>query len=224
MFRRGAIRTLDAGCGNGCLGFAARRLGNKVLCVSFDAHQVEKNREFYHCLGYSDMEFEVCNLYDLARLGRQFDQIICSETLEHITGDAEVIRIFAEILTDNGVLHLCCPYAPHPSNNLGRTNDPETGGHVRDGYTLETYKALLEPVGFTIVSHFGLGSNLLIRTDQVVRFVRDHFGHLAAAPFFLLFGWLAVLLDDRMDEPKAPYSLYVQATKRFNKPKGEQIR
>lgn len=213
MFREGAIRTLDAGCGNGCLGYAAHRLGNKVLGVSLDADQIARNREFYRWKRSSEIEFQVCNLYELHKLGRQFDQIICSETLEHITKDRDVMRIFAQILTDNGVLHLCCPYAFHPEHKLGRTNEPENGDHVRDGYTLESYKALLESAGFTIVSHMGLGSNVLCRTDQVIRVIRNHFGDVSALPIYLLVGWLALLLDDRI-EPKVPYSLYVQGVKK----------
>lgn len=213
MFRPGPIRTLDAGCGNGCLTFAARRLGNEVLGVEINAERVTRNREFYRRLGYHDMKFEVCSLYDLRKIGGRFDQIICSETLEHIAGDAEVIRIFAELLTDNGILHLCCPYALHPENNLGRTNGPEDGGHVRDGYTLESYQALLESAGFTIVSHLGLGSKLLCQADQAIRSVRERLGDIGALPLYLLFGWLAVFLDDQ-SESEIPLSLYVQAIKK----------
>lgn len=213
LFRAGSIRTLDAGCGNGCLGFAASRLGNKVLGVSFNAQEVEKNRGFYQWLGSKDLEFKTCNLYDLRKLGWQYDQIICSETLEHLARDDEVVRIFAEILTDNGVLHLCCPYRMHPRHHQGRTDDPETGGHVRDGYTLEDYQALLEPAGFNIVRHLGLGSNLLVCTDEAIRFIRNHFGDAAAIPWFLLFGWWPVLLEKQI-EPKIPFSLYVQAIKK----------
>jgi 2-polyprenyl-3-methyl-5-hydroxy-6-metoxy-1,4-benzoquinol methylase len=100
MFKNGGIRTLDAGCGNGCLAFAAGQLGNKVLGISIDHAQVANNSEFYNWLGQYHMQFETCSLYDLKILGRRFDQIICSETLEHISRDKEVIRIFLDILTN----------------------------------------------------------------------------------------------------------------------------
>lgn len=212
LFRGGGIKTLDAGCGNGCLGFAAYLLGNEVLGVSFEAPQIERNREFYSWLGCQNMKFEVCNLYDLRKLGKKFNQIICSETLEHIAKDAEMVKIFSEILDEDGILHLCCPYALHPSHRQGRTKGPETGGHVRDGYTLQTYEALLKPAGFQIKSYLGLGSNLLVCADRVIRWVRNHFGDLGALPLYLLGGWLAVLLDERI-EPRVPFSLYVQAVK-----------
>lgn len=212
MFQKGPIRTLDAGCGNGCLTFAAYQLGNKVVGVELNADQVTRNREFFGRMGYKDIEFEVYNLYDLRNMGRKYDQIICSETLEHIARDTEIIKIFAEILTDNGILHLCCPYALHP-DYYGWTYGPENGGHVRAGYTLESYKALLEPAGFTIVSHLGLGSKLLCRADRAIGAIRTRLGDVGALPLYLLFGWVAVFLDDHQSEPEIPLSLYIQAIK-----------
>lgn len=213
MIRKGSMRTLDAGCSNGYLTYAAYRRGNKVLGVDLDGKQVTKNIEFYRWLGCSGMQFEVCDIYELSKLGQRFDQIICSETLEHIVRDDEVIRTFAEILTDNGLLHLCSPYALHPHHNLGRINEPETGGHVRDGYTLESYKALLKPAGFTILHYFGLGSKFLYRADQVIRVIRNHLGDIAAFPIYLILGWPALWIDTQT-KPEVPFSVYVQAIKK----------
>src|SRR5262245_4039431 len=42
LFLQGSVRTLDAGCGNGALTYAAYCLGNEVLGVTFDASEVEK--------------------------------------------------------------------------------------------------------------------------------------------------------------------------------------
>ena len=38
-------------------------------------------------------------------------------------------------------------------------DNSEDGGHVRDGYTLESYRKLLEPAGFRIEKSFGIGSS-----------------------------------------------------------------
>jgi SAM-dependent methyltransferase len=143
-------------------------------------------------------------------LDRQFDQIICSETLEHISRDAEVVAIFHDLLNPGGVLHLCCPHALHPEHHLGRTNAPEDGGHVRDGYTWESYRALLEPAGFHIDAQAGLGSPLLLTVDRPVRFIRNHFGEAAAIPVFLLL-WPLIWFD--WIDPQMPYCIYVRAVK-----------
>src|SRR5205085_2217852 len=106
----------------------------------------------------------------------------------------EVAAIFHDLLNPGGILHLCCPNAQHPGHKLGRTNGPEDGGHVRDGYTWESYAALLEPAGFQLQARAGVGSPLLLALDRPIRFVRNHFGEAAAIPVFALL-WPFTLLD-----------------------------
>jgi SAM-dependent methyltransferase len=211
-FRPGPIDTLDAGCGNGALAYAAYKLGNRVLGVSVRADEIERNQEYFGSLltNCERLQFRELNLYDLPRLDRTFDQIVCSETLEHITRDTEVVGYFANLLRPGGVLHLCCPFSLHPSNNLGRVSGPEDGGHVRDGYTLQSYACLLEQAGLQIVACGGLGSPLLVDLDRRVSMLRGRYGDMAALPAFLAclpLSWL-----DRPN-PRVPLSLYVQATK-----------
>ncbi|MDZ8188207.1 MAG: class I SAM-dependent methyltransferase [Nostoc sp. ChiSLP02] len=212
FFRSGEIETLDAGFGNGALSYAAYNLGNRVLGVTYDRTQVEKARTFFSALNTDPerLQFQVCNLYDLSQLNRKFDQIICSETLEHIQKDDAIVKYFYDILKPGGVLHLCCPFSLHPDHNLGRIDDPEDGGHVRDGYTLESYKKLLQPVGFQIVKSVGLGSPLLVALDKAMVAVRCKLGEIPAIPLFLL-----ALPLQRLDylNPSVPFSLYVQVVK-----------
>jgi len=150
------------------------------------------------------------NIYELRSLGQKFDQIICSETLEHIKRDKEVVQMFADILNPGGRLILCCPHALHPEHNLGRTDEPETGYHVRDGYTLESYEALLGPAGLRITRRMGLGSPLLVWLDNQLRRARLRVGDFWAFPIFLLM--LPLTWLDYTD-PKVPFSLAVVAEK-----------
>jgi SAM-dependent methyltransferase len=212
FFRRGPIDTLDAGCGNGALAYAAYALGNHVLGVTSVPEQVYKAQELFSAIGAdrNRLRFEVCDLYNLPQLDQKFDQIICSETLEHIKQDQLIIHHFYEALRPGGVLHLCCPFALHPENKLGRIDSPEDGGHVRDGYTLSSYQTLLRPVGFEIVRSLGLGIPLLLKADRYIRAVRNRAGDLIALPLFLL--TLPLQLMDYID-PTTPLSIYVQAVK-----------
>jgi SAM-dependent methyltransferase len=212
FFREGPIDTLDAGCGNGALSYAAYRRGNRVLGVTMDAGQVQKARKYFCFLGTDPdrLKFEVCNLYDLPRLGLKFDQIICSETLEHITRDRLVVQHFHDLLHEEGVLHLCCPFSEHPGNKGQVCTDETVGWHVRDGYTLESYRELLEPLGFRIVKSVGLGSPLLVRLINLVQGLWNRKGFAAALPLFLL-TWPLQFLDYM--NPPVPWSLYVQCVK-----------
>lgn len=211
-FREGAIDTLDAGCGNGALSYAAYRRGNRVLGVTMEPGQVQKDNEYFSFLGTDPdrLKFEVCNLYDLPRIDRTFDQIICSETLEHITRDKNVIQHFYDVLRDGGVLHLCCPYSEHPVNKGQVCTDESVGWHVRDGYTLESYRALLEPVGFEIVKTGGFGSPVLVKLSSIIQPILSNKGAAFALPLFLL-SWPLQLLD--YPDPPVPISLYVQCLK-----------
>jgi SAM-dependent methyltransferase len=212
-FREGPIDTLDAGCGNGALSYAAYRRGNRVLGVNMDSGQVRKATEYFSFLGTDPdrLKFKVWNLYDLPQIREKFDQIICSETLEHITRDQLVVQYFYDALREGGVLHLCCPYSDHPGNKGRVCTDESVGWHVRDGYTMESYRALLEPAGFQIVKSGGFGSPLLVKLTSVIQPVLSREGVAFALPFFLL-SWPLQLLD--YENPRVPWSLYVQCVKK----------
>jgi len=213
FFKRGSIDTLDAGCGNGALSWAAYKLGNRVLGVTNNPMEVKKANDLFSFVGAdaNNLKFEVCNLYDLSTLGMKFDQIICSETLEHIKYDKEVVQNFYNILKPDGLLHLCTPHSLHPDHNLGRYDEPEDGGHVRDGYTLESYRSILHPIGFEIIDSVGLGTPALIFIDKIIRLTRNKFGDFVALPIFFL-TWTLQYLDSL--DPDTPYSIYVRAIKR----------
>lgn len=212
-FREGPIDTLDAGCGNGALSYAAYRRGNRVLGVNMDSGQVRKATEYFSFLGTDPdrLKFKVWNLYDLPQIREKFDQIICSETLEHITRDQLVVQYFYDALREGGVLHLCCPYSDHPGNKGRVCTDESVGWHVRDGYTMESYRALVEPAGFQIVKSGGFGSPLLVELVSVIQPVFSRKGIAFALPFFLL-SWPLQLLD--YENPRVPWSLYVQCVKK----------
>ena len=173
---------------------------------------MRNRRLFHHLLHVPDerLRFEVMNLYDLPSLDMEFDEIICTEVLEHIADDRRVCKSFWDSLEPGGVLHLCCPNAAHPDNQAQALDERESGGHVRAGYTVESYRALLEPIGFRIDRVIGLGGpvrqwcNKRITGAQVVAGLP-----LGVLAFFLLwpFSWLDAA------QPKVPYSLYVRAVK-----------
>lgn len=203
---------LDAGCGNGMLSHQAHLKGNRVIGVSIK-EEVTRNRELfntYHGIPEDRLSFRHLNLYDIEAINEKFDEIICCEVMEHIKGDEQVCRAFFKILKPGGVLHLCCPNAEHPDHVNYPLDPAETGGHVRTGYTFQSYKALLEPIGFELSPPLGLGGPLRQACNRPITKAHSFGGlPLAIATFVAFAPWS--LLDS--PAPKVPYSLYVRATK-----------
>ena len=77
-FITGLVDTLDAGCGNGALAYAAYKKGNNVLGVSSSESDIVRNRKYFSHLRIDKdrLKFKVLNLYDLPSINNKFDQII----------------------------------------------------------------------------------------------------------------------------------------------------
>jgi SAM-dependent methyltransferase len=214
FWKTGRRRVLDAGSGNGYFSFLAYRSGADVLALNCEQGQVEKARDFLNGHRKADpkrLEFREFNLYNLNQLNEAFDEIICYETLEHIKGDEQVCRQFFRLLKPGGVLHVCCPNALHPRNQQELLDTEETGGHVRAGYTEQSYRDLLEPLGFQIKQVRGVGSAATVLADKWLRKIRHRCGDLVALPL-LPFGRAAVRWTRQLD-PAVPFSFYVEAVK-----------
>jgi SAM-dependent methyltransferase len=213
-WKTGPRRVLDAGSGNGWFSYLAYRSGATVQAVNIVEDQVEKATRFYNGwrgIPTDRLSFRMLNLYEIDCFeAESFDEIICYETLEHIKNDGKVCTSFHRLLKPGGVLHLCCPYAEHPRWKNEPLDLEEKGYHTRAGYTLESYRALLEPIGFRIEDSEGMGSPLVAQTAMFLMKFRTRFGDLASLPLSILAMPLIGLDGIQME---CPYSLYVRAMK-----------
>ena len=204
---------LDAGCGNGMLTHQSYLRGNRVIGVSIKEDEVARCRSLFNeFLGIPEtsLSFRVANLYELDTLGLQFDEIICSEVIEHIRRDADVCRSFWNVLKPGGVLHLCTPNADHPDNIHQQLDEHEAGGHVRPGYTLASFKSLLEPIGFRITENAGVSGPIRQFFNRRIILLQQSGKSAWSVPLFL--AALPLLwLDPR--KPRVPFSIYVRAQK-----------
>jgi SAM-dependent methyltransferase len=208
-------RVLDAGCGNGMLAYKSYMLGNEVTGVTFkDSEVVGCRRLFNEFLGIpeSRLRFERGDLYSLPFESDSFDEIICSEVLEHLRDDGAVCRTFQRILKRGGVLHVCAPNAEHPYNATFALDESESGGHVRPGYTMETYRALLEPIGFRIDASMGLGGPIRQAFNRRIKETQARFGTWAGIPIFAL-SLAGIWLESEEGEREMPFSIYVRVRK-----------
>ncbi len=204
---------LDAGCGNGMLSHESFRKGNRVIGISIKEAEVARNRRMFndfHRVPEDRLSFRVHNLYDVEALCLEFDEIICTEVLEHIEGDKEVCRSFWNVLKPGGVLHLCCPNADHPDHRRQHLDAYEAGGHVRAGYTWDSYQALLQPIGFRLSQPMGLGGPLRQACNKRITRAQEIGGLALGLPAFAALwplSWFGT------DDATVPYCLYVRARK-----------
>lgn len=209
-----ARHVLDAGCGNGMLTYQSYLRGNIALGLTFKEDECRRCRTLFNeMLGIpeSELSFRVLNLKDVRQLDRQFDDIICSEVLEHIRDDVGVAAGLVDRLKPGGILHLCCPYSLHP-DHAGRALDlEEAGDHVRHGYTFADYERLLTPLGLAIETRVELGGVWRQRFNRRIIAGGRRFGLVAEAILFLLAQ--PFLLLDRLI-PYTPYSIYARCRKR----------
>ncbi len=151
--RGGPSRTLDAGCGNGAFSIFAARAGNQVLASSFSERELDDARRRTRLLGLS-VEFEVLDLREIEQRRQQlgsFDQIICLETIEHLSDDRGLLVSLAGLLRPGGRLLLSTPYVGHhPLYREERhPSAVEDGSHVRYGYSPEDLRGLALSAGLT---------------------------------------------------------------------------
>lgn len=207
---------LDAGFGNGMLAWQAWRRGYRVVGVSLKAGEVAGAiRQFNERQGIPEQEmvFLQHNLYDTvglkARYGA-FDEIVCADVIEHIRDDEGICRAFFELLKPGGVLHLTTPNADHPYNANFPLDLNEAGGHVRPGYTRESFDALLVPLGFEVESFFGFGGSIRQWFNRTIKETQERFGAWAGVPWFLL---SLPILPFPARAPRVPFSWYLRARK-----------
>ena len=153
--RRGPARTFDAGCGNGGFSIYAARSGNHVLAASFSQREQDDARRRSEVLGVSGIDFRLLDLREIDEhredLG-SFDQIICFETIEHLTNDERLVRTLVDMLEPGGQLLLTAPFdGHHPLYTEEPSPDPvEDGSHVRFGYSRQRLREIAEGAGLQV--------------------------------------------------------------------------
>jgi 2-polyprenyl-3-methyl-5-hydroxy-6-metoxy-1,4-benzoquinol methylase len=204
----GDLETLDAGFGNGALMFVAYQRGNHVLGVSHRESEVQRASARFDQLRVprSRVTVKGLNIHDLHTLNRTFDQIICTDTLHHLSRDAAVIQMFADLLRPWGRLILSVPNATHP--DIASRGAEGNGAGARSGYTLDAITALLDRSDLRILETMGLGSSWLTMVNTPARILRDMVADQLATPLVL-----AALPLARLDRPNpaVPVTLAVCA-------------
>lgn len=146
-------RLLDAGCGNGMLSYQAFLRGYRVTGISFKEAEVERCKKFFNVFLHipeERLQFRVMNLYDVELLDQPFDEIVCTEVLEHLKKDDAVCRSFFKLLKPGGAAHICCPNADHPYNRSFPLDPGEKGGMSVRVTRMKATSVFWNPQDFTL--------------------------------------------------------------------------
>jgi SAM-dependent methyltransferase len=206
--RRGNVRTFDAGCGNGGFSIFSAHIGNEVVAASFSIEDQESARGRAELLGIKGIDFRVIDLRDIdnhrASLGL-FDQVICMETIEHVTDDEKLVNSLAAMLKPGGQILLSAPYDKHrPLFTEEREPSPvEDGSHVRYGYSRERLRELAGAAGLEVSSEGFISGVVSQKLTDLMRRLSARLGLMPA--------WLVVLplrLLVVLDAPLSAVSRY----------------
>lgn len=190
--KRGALRTLDAGSGNGAFALYLAQLRNRVTAISDFPPSLAKAERRARSMGLTDVSFRALDLRELDRFAGElgcYDQILCLEVIEHILDDRKLLRDFARLTRPGGRLLLTTPFRDHVPYADELVTEDEDGGHVRAGYTHEEMATLLAEAGFRVASQAyisGAVTQRLVNLMQRLNRVYPHLGWAVTLPLRLL--------------------------------------
>jgi SAM-dependent methyltransferase len=179
--RSGGLRTFDAGCGNGAFSIYAALQGNEVVAASFSPEEQEAARRRAEIVGARGIDFRTLDLREIeqhrASLG-EFDQIICFETVEHLTRDQELVRSLSAMLKPGGRLLMTAPFDGHrPLHSEPHDPSPlEDGSHVRYGYSRQGLSGLALDAGLELGEESFVSGAISQRLTNLMRRLESRLG------------------------------------------------
>lgn len=145
-------RILDAGCGEGRITEAIARRWPHARIVGIDEDDSILRRATRRVAANPRVKLRRA-LVGGPSLGECFDLIVCVDVMEHIHDDSAAFQWLADHLAPAGTLVLHVPASPqrHILRSIDRAIAAEVeageGPHVRDGYSPERCRTLLEEAG-----------------------------------------------------------------------------
>jgi 2-polyprenyl-3-methyl-5-hydroxy-6-metoxy-1,4-benzoquinol methylase len=174
------IRMLDAGTGRGDISLHFARLNSDwhIDAIDIQQERVEHCREVVRALGIRNVHLERRDLLDLDS-NAEYDLITNTDVLEHIPDDMRALSNMACALKPGG--HLLLTFPADPSRRhlrllrwIERRRGSARGvaGHVREGYSPDGIRRMLNQVG--------------LKTESVKHTSYGPFGTLAHDLFFII--------------------------------------
>ncbi|MDP1743517.1 MAG: class I SAM-dependent methyltransferase [Candidatus Amesbacteria bacterium] len=138
---------LDYGCGVGTIDFYLASKGCSVLGVEMSKKAIDACNASSEAIGVSTLaKFDSIN----KKISRTFDIVICSEVIEHVPKDMNLLIKLSKNLKKGGDLVVTTPSVNSPLYRLGLANEfDKRVGHLRR-YNSEDLANQIKSIGFKI--------------------------------------------------------------------------
>ncbi len=213
-FARPGWRVLDAGCGDGAMALRLARRGCQVVGLTNDRDVVERARAEAERLGLAEqVAFVVHDLRAGPPPGGGFDAAVCFDVLEHILDDRAALGNVVAAVRPGGLVAITVPDRSAPPIWGDRVSPVEDGSHVRQGYTTDELRSLVEGAGLEAVQWGRFGGPLARAWTGVWRRLAARGGGMAALlrAVWVAIMWVVCWLDRLV--PGKRYEMFVLARK-----------
>ncbi len=107
---------LDVGCACGELGNALNKYRNaSVYGLEYDKYAIDIARKTGAYKDIINMDLDTIKSYDILKLNKKFDYIVCADVLEHLRDPMKTLNILSKLLVNNGFIILSIPNVSHAS-------------------------------------------------------------------------------------------------------------
>ncbi len=106
---------LDIGCGNGIITRAIGHKGYHVLGIDMSGQSIANARK---ANTYANVNFKLMSAEELAEGKPQYDAIVCSEVLEHLSNPSLLLDVIYTLLKEKGILIVTVPNGNGPRELL----------------------------------------------------------------------------------------------------------
>lgn len=96
---------VDLGCGPGSLSIPIAKSVKSVVGVDANGRLIDEAREWAEKEGLSNTRFEAVSIFDFNERG-SFDLVICSDVLEHVLHQRDLIELIVDALRVRGAFYM----------------------------------------------------------------------------------------------------------------------
>ncbi len=166
---------LDYGCGVGALSLYFASLDNKVIGIDVSSKAINIARESSKIIGYTNKPYFFTLTEGFKNIAdKKFDLIICTEVIEHVKDDSNLVRYFSKHLGSGGNIIISTPSLNAPLYKLGLLKGfDKRVGHFRR-YTVESLQSLFKKNKFSVLrieKHESILRNLFFTNTFSGKFV-----------------------------------------------------